>query len=211
MRLSLGLRAADRQELVSEKRPVRIGVTGHRTHRLPALVLPALQRTAADLCEALAAPGSVEIWSPLADGADQIVAAAALAAGLPLVAPLPFPIAEYRADFTNPADRTGFDEQIAASQRIIALPGQHETPESRDAAYADLGAFLVRETEGLIAIWDGAPARGPGGTAEVVARARELDRPLLVITPGEVSKLHVSGPDLDVFARVVTNFGAGVS
>lgn len=35
----------------------------------------------------------------------------------------------------------------------------------------------------LIAIWDGEPARGPGGTADIVTFARELKRPLIVIDP----------------------------
>jgi hypothetical protein len=35
----------------------------------------------------------------------------------------------------------------------------------------------------LVAVWDGLPARGVGGTAEVVADARELGLPVEVVWP----------------------------
>ena len=39
--------------------------------------------------------------------------------------------------------------------------------------------------EVLIAIWDGQPARGPGGTAEVVALARDRNLPVAWIYSGQ--------------------------
>ncbi len=35
----------------------------------------------------------------------------------------------------------------------------------------------------LFAVWDGQPARGYGGTADVVTRARDRGRPVRVIWP----------------------------
>ena len=45
------------------------------------------------------------------------------------------------------------------------------------------GRLLVERSDRLIAVWDGLPARGPGGTADVVAYARALSRPVTVLWP----------------------------
>ncbi len=42
---------------------------------------------------------------------------------------------------------------------------------------------LLRHADLLYAVWDGRPARGWGGTADVVREARELGLPVEVIWP----------------------------
>ena len=42
---------------------------------------------------------------------------------------------------------------------------------------------MVDRCDVLIAVWDGEPARGPGGTAEIVAYALERGRPIVHIRP----------------------------
>jgi tetratricopeptide (TPR) repeat protein len=51
----------------------------------------------------------------------------------------------------------------------------------RDAAYERVGRYVADHCEILIAIWDGQPARGRGGTAEIVAYARQANKPLVWI------------------------------
>jgi len=43
--------------------------------------------------------------------------------------------------------------------------------------------FMVDEADELYAVWDGKPARGYGGTADVVAYARDHDITVQVIWP----------------------------
>jgi len=43
--------------------------------------------------------------------------------------------------------------------------------------------LMVDEADELYAVWDGKPARGYGGTADVVAYAREHGTPVRVIWP----------------------------
>src|SRR5262249_19847988 len=43
------------------------------------------------------------------------------------------------------------------------------------------GMETVNHCDLLLAVWDGEPARGRGGTAEIVAYAREIQRPLIII------------------------------
>ena len=59
------------------------------------------------------------------------------------------------------------------------LPFTESTPESHMAA----SKLMVDEADELCAVWDGEPARSYGGTADVVAYARERGIPVRVIWP----------------------------
>ncbi len=43
----------------------------------------------------------------------------------------------------------------------------------REAQYALGGAYIVERADELVAVWDGQPARGTGGTADVVSWRRD--------------------------------------
>lgn len=43
--------------------------------------------------------------------------------------------------------------------------------------------FMVEQADELFAVWDGRPARGYGGTADVVAYAHQCGTPVRVIWP----------------------------
>ncbi|WP_233290319.1 hypothetical protein [Kitasatospora sp. MBT66] len=62
---------------------------------------------------------------------------------------------------------------------------QHRTGrvESDEAAHMAGSELLVGQVDRLIAVWDGLPARGFGGTADVVAHARRLGVPVQVLWP----------------------------
>ena len=47
----------------------------------------------------------------------------------------------------------------------------------------DASRAMLDRADRLIAVWDGKPARGYGGTADVGALARDLDIPVTVIWP----------------------------
>ncbi|NUP64306.1 MAG: hypothetical protein HOW71_19265 [Nonomuraea sp.] len=49
-------------------------------------------------------------------------------------------------------------------------------------------ARMLDDAEVLFAIWDGQPARGYGGTADVVAEARRREVPVRVIWPDEARR-----------------------
>lgn len=156
---------------------VRIGFTGHQ----------ALSRgTAAVIREALdgllgAADTGVGICS-LAAGADQIFAEAVLAGGHKLEAIIPS--AGYRTTFDDPDDLDRYDRLLAACSAVTELP--HPTPDE-DAFFA-AGRTVADRSDRLIAVWDGQPAAGRGGTADVVAYARALGRPIDVVWPAGSSR-----------------------
>jgi len=150
----------------------RIAISGHRGLPAPTarLVDQALR---AALTER--APDITGL-SCLADGADQIFARAVSDLGGTLEAVIP--AAEYREKL--PADsHSGYDDLLARAAAVHRLPFTESTSESHMAA----SKLMVDKADELYAVWDGKPARSYGGTADVVAYAREHDTPVRVIWP----------------------------
>lgn len=145
-----------------------VGVTGHRR-------LADADRVAAavgGVCGVLAARVGAHGWrlvSALAEGADRVVADAALAAGAGLDALLPLDIDDYRTDFTAAGSLAEFDRLLDRAESVAVTGAWPDG--SRDRAYANAGAAMLGRCNVLVALWDGAAGRGLGGTAEVVAAA----------------------------------------
>ena len=57
----------------------------------------------------------------------------------------------------------------------LEVTGRHE---SRSEQYYDCGIQTVAESQLLVALWDGQPARGAGGTQEMVSYARKTGHPI---------------------------------
>lgn len=161
---------------------LRIGVTGHRRlpgdRDLPGRVAEALDRARALVPAPPGTPADVLVVSPLAEGADRLVARTALDhAGAVLEVPLPLPVEEYLQDFDTTESREEFQDLLTGAREVFVLPPM----ETREDAYQAVGYYVVDRADVLIAIWDGEPSRGPGGTAEVVDRARARGIPVLWI------------------------------
>lgn len=153
---------------------VHVGVTGHRPGRLVDSAIADLRGRVRDVITTIvtASPNArVTVLSPLAEGADRIVALEALAAGCELSCPLPFSQDEYLRDFATAASRAEFHALLGRAKEVIELPGTRATPQGTEAAYAAVGGYIVGASDLLIAIWDGGSAHGSGGTADVVAAA----------------------------------------
>lgn len=150
----------------------RIGITGHRglTGHTARLVDKALRT------ELGAVTGELVGVSSIADGADSLFAHAVLDLGGSLVVVLPS--AGYREAF--PASyRAEYDELLGRASRVVQL--DHAEPGGQ--AFMDASARMLDEVEWLLAVWDGEPARGFGGTADVVAEARGRGVPVTVVWP----------------------------
>ena len=106
--------------------------------------------------------------SPIADGADQIAAEVALDLGWDLQAILPFERTAYRASLANEGARERFDHLMERADCLLELPGD---PDQSLDAYVMTGRATVAHCDVLVAIWDGLPPRGRGGTGEVVQLA----------------------------------------
>jgi len=161
---------------------LRIGMTGHRLlpddSALAARVDDAVRRIRALAPSSPHTPLYLAAVSPLAEGADRLVAARALAdEGATLEVALPLPRDDYMDDFATAESRQEFDSLLARASEVVTLP----PGETRDEAYERVGRYIVDHSDVMIALWDGAAARGRGGTADIVAYARERDVPLFWI------------------------------
>jgi len=53
---------------------------------------------------------------------------------------------------------------------------------SDEESYYQAGRWIVDHCDWMVAVWNGLPSRGRGGTADIVAYARRTQRPLVHIT-----------------------------
>jgi hypothetical protein len=153
---------------------IAIGVTGHRELANLDAVSRAIDQVLAHIL-AVFGEDSLTLVSPLAEGADRLLVWRCLGKYAPrLVVPLPLALDDYRRDFHSADSRTAFHSLLADADEIIQLPPQP----SREASYLAAGRYVLAHSDVLVAVWDGAPARGLGGTAQVVAESRAHSLPL---------------------------------
>jgi uncharacterized membrane protein YfcA len=55
----------------------------------------------------------------------------------------------------------------------------------RNRAHSEIGRWIVRHCDLLVALWNGAPAQGLGGTGDTVRRALERGLPVVWVRPGD--------------------------
>ena len=182
---------------------LNIGITGHRLNKLAPAAMETVPRQframADDLSSALSnlateaggvfadMPPLVRVVTGLAEGSDRIAISSA-PAGWVYEAVLPMARAEYARDFGaegGDGSSTVFDGLLAGAASVTELPapGAATDEDARTASYHRLGTFLVRQVDILVAVWDGAPAEGPGGTGDVVAHALDAHKPVIWIVP----------------------------
>jgi len=166
-----------------------VGVTGHKAARLGASNFASVTAEVNDILDRITEAagthsGTIQfsIVSALADGADSIVAEVALSKNWTLLSVLPFFRDEYRADFSDDASNAKFDRLLTASSAVFELPGSTDG-ERHPAAYETAGRVILDQIDVLLAVWDGGPAMGRGGAAQIVAEAVSLDIPVIQIDP----------------------------
>jgi hypothetical protein len=117
------------------------------------------------------------VVSPLAEGADRVVARIAVdLLDARLIVPIPLPLDDphgYLKDF--PQSIKEFKSMLGKADEIFLAPLRSRgarwrgDDEARQKQYAWVGAYVAEHADILFAIWDGKPARGLGGTAQVVS------------------------------------------
>ena len=153
---------------------MRIAITGHRG--LPAATERLVDRDIRDHLAADAAEGDLVGVSNLADGADQIFARAVLDAGGRLEVDRPGgPVPGW-----PPGSRPCRVRLAAAAASKVDRLGYVESTEE---AHMAASQAMLASADRLYAVWDGKPARGYGGTADVVAEAEKSGIPVTVIWP----------------------------
>jgi len=152
----------------------RIGITGHSN--LTADSVPLVHQA---LAEVLAPykDGDLIGLSCLARGADQIFAEVVLEAGGKLEVVLPS--VDYREAKVKPHNLDQFDDLLMRSALVRYMP--HKSA-GRDA-YEDANEAILGGIDRLVAVWDGQPSGGKGGTGDAVEAARGRGVPVDVVWP----------------------------
>ncbi|WP_175411217.1 hypothetical protein [Streptomyces sp. TRM64462] len=151
----------------------RIGVTGHR--HIPDELHTHVRAAMTAVFDGHRGGAPLEALSSLAVGADTLFADIALASGAELTVVVPS--GDYEDGFADAAELARYRALKDRATREVRLPYAHAT----DEAYYAAGAYIADNCDRLLAVWDGAPSRGLGGTADIVEYARALGKPVTVI------------------------------
>jgi hypothetical protein len=176
--------AADRVWESPATIPLVVGITGHRDPHPDAIAsmrevfLATLDRLSDELPHV-----PIVVLSGLATGADQFAVRWACewaerrprlgdGARLRCVGVLPLDRDDYLRDFASGAQRNEFETAERLCSYAFALPDPDgpaaDSQEVRDGRYRDLGLFIARQSDLLVAFWDGKATLKTGGTADVI-------------------------------------------
>ncbi|MDO0932670.1 hypothetical protein QQY66_13560 [Streptomyces sp. DG2A-72] len=152
-----------------------IAVTGHMD--LTEDSVPLVRIALDDLLKQYADDGGLVGVSCIAKGADSLFAEAVLAAGGRLTVVVPSQ--DYRQNKVKPDHVLIFDRLVEAAEEVLVLP--HETASRQ--AYEAANAVLIQRADRVVAVWNGEPPTGKGGTADMVLEAQAAGIPVDVVWP----------------------------
>ncbi|WP_217140221.1 hypothetical protein [Streptomyces sp. AC627_RSS907] len=152
---------------------MRVGITGHR-----GLGVGVERRVREMLDEAVNAYDAADLVgvSCIADGPDAWFAEAVVKHGGRLEVVMP--AAGYR-DALPEWHHAAYDDLLGQASDVHETGMDESTPEAHMAG----SEILVSLSDELLAVWDGKPARGFGGTADVVSYAERRGVPVRVLWP----------------------------
>ncbi len=153
---------------------MNIGITGHQKLKEPSLwswvevgIDDFLSRNNKSLVG----------LSSLAVGADQIFAQSVMKNGGSLYAIIPFD--GYDLRFTEETHREEYFHLLNQASQVEVL----ERIQSDEESYFNAGKKVVDLSDVLLAVWDGKPAAGRGGTGDVVEYAVRTSKKVFHLNP----------------------------
>ena len=164
---------------------IRIGVTGHRNLESSS----ALAGLTTRILELMPPTGSTDVRvgvvSALAEGADRLVTDQVFGhaerhgqkARLEVVLPFDRDLYARLQEFSTQAT-TNFEWWLDRASSLTELNGDPD-PERIDRAYEAASHHVVARSDVLVALWDGQPSRGKGGTADTLVFAAQIGKPCI--------------------------------
>jgi hypothetical protein len=151
---------------------MRIGLSGHQD--LPEEAKAFVSR---EIANVVSNDADLVGVSSLAAGADQLFASLVLEhrGRLHII----IPCNDYETTFSDENDRNRFQSLLKRATTVENLAYAEPSEEAFFAA----GRLVVESSDLLLAVWDGQPARGKGGTADIVEYARNRGCDIKVIWP----------------------------
>jgi hypothetical protein len=172
---------------------LRVGITGHvwlDPERMAGLEAGVARAVA--FIESQFPSHCLTVFSPLAIGADRLVARALLQnKAARLIVVLPVPLEDYLKDFGSTDEhRLDYDGadlrqefRYWLGERAIETIVMPLTP-TRGEAYLRSGRYIVEHSDVMVAVWDGKKAQGRGGTGAIVDLAQKLGKPICHVWAG---------------------------
>lgn len=149
---------------------MKIGITGHQER--PGINWDWVQDTVREELSRLSPP-LVGLTS-LAVGADQVFAKTVLELGGSIIAVIP---RDHYEQYFKDAGLDNYRELLCRATHVSL----HADDEQE--AFLKAGLYVADHSDLLIAIWDGQPSQGKGGTGDVVQHAVSAGRPWIHIDP----------------------------
>ena len=159
---------------------MNVGVTGHQNIPLVAqsFIAEGIRKQLTNCKKGSSLVG----LSSLAAGADQLFASIVLSLGGDLHVIIPSEA--YSHTFASPDDLDLFRELVDQADHVETL----DFIKPSEDAYLAAGRRIVDESDLLVAIWDGLPAKGKGGTADIVDYAKKRCVRVAIIWPDGVRR-----------------------
>lgn len=156
---------------------MKIGVSGHQDLGSSDTVMWIKRQFLHQLGQTIFASGI----SSLAAGADQLFARTVLELRHPIEVIIP--CKGYESTFENSPAKQSFEElkKRAATCDVLDFPRPSEE------AFFAAGKLIVEISDLLFAVWDGQPAAGLGGTADIVKYALNRRKQVLHINPSTMT------------------------
>jgi hypothetical protein len=176
----------------AERQPKLLGFAGHRKVPDPEALGAAIRGEVIAMQELLGK--RMIAISSAAAGADLIFLKACVELRIPAIVILPFPEERFAEDFGNA-------EEWAMAQRlcVVAL-AKYVAPRSPEP-YQLVSRLMLEWADAFLFAWNGEPPKGPGGTGETVAEARDLGIPSRVIDAASLLPRWETPPDPSRKAR----------
>ncbi len=168
--------------------PITVGVTAHRAIReKDRPVIAASVRDELKKLTTLCPHSPIVMLNSLAEGGDLLCADVAEELGIPLIAALPRPTAEYEKDFSEAA-KAKLAHHCACAETVFVAPSVEPVPSggmTRDFQFRQAGFYVAAHSHVLLALWDGGPGTDAAcGTAETVDFALNgSDSPAVGLSP----------------------------
>jgi len=176
---------------------VRIGITGHRTSGLEDADYETIRSGMGKILEIVRAaanevkdtphsfyadvePPALSAISPLAEGADMLLAEEALKRDYKLECILPFDRNEYEKDFSD-KDSHDYRDLLGKAASVMELNGSRESAALENEAYQAVGRMVLSQSDVLVTLWDGEDPKGKGGTGQIVKEALLNEIPVVWI------------------------------
>ncbi len=152
---------------------MKVGITGHQQLGSEATIT-----WLAETLEKIIRQYHIDAGiTSLAVGADQLYAEVLRKAHIPYIAVIPS--TDYETTFQNTNDLERYQELLRGASERVHLP--FEKPS--ETAFYEAGKQIANLSDMLLAIWNGLPAKGLGGTGDVVKYALSIKKPVVHLNP----------------------------